>query len=345
MVLNDRRQAILELIVDDYIQTAAPVASQQIARRHSLRVSAATVRNDMAELEEMGYIRRPHSSAGGVPADLGYRFYVEQAVVDDRPPVQLEALAGQALHDLEAGDSDRMAREAAAVLSRAIRNAAVATAPRAYDTRLKQLQLVHLKEGQALLVVVLQEARVLQHLMYFDEAVGQAALTQTANRLNTLFEGASASEMRALWADEPRDAAADAIVQEAIRLLEEESGALSQHLYVDGLRHMLAQPEFADGGRAREAVEALEDRDQVSKALEEDLPEGAVRVIIGGENASERMRRYSVIISRYGRPGRDAGTLAVIGPTRLDYARAIASVRYLSAFMTRLIESLDGPGA
>ncbi|MDE2765948.1 MAG: DeoR family transcriptional regulator, partial [Chloroflexota bacterium] len=96
MVLNDRRQAILELIVDDYIRTAAPVPSQQVVRRHSLRVSSATVRNDMAELEEMGYIRRPHASAGGVPADLGYRFYVEQAVVGDRPPAQLEALAGQA---------------------------------------------------------------------------------------------------------------------------------------------------------------------------------------------------------------------------------------------------------
>ena len=345
MVLNDRRQAILELIVDDYIQTAAPVASQQIARRHSLRVSAATVRNDMAELEEMGYIRRPHTSAGGVPADMGYRFYVEQAVVDDHPPAHLEALAGQALHDLEAGDSDRMAREATSVLSRAIRNAAVATAPRAYDTRLKQLQLVHLKEGQALLVAVMQEARVLQHMVHFDHPVDQPALTQIANRLNSLFQGASVSEMRALWADEPRGGTADRIVQEAVRLLEEESGALSQRLHVDGLRHMLAQPEFADSGRAREAVETLEDRERVGKALEEDLPEGEVRVIIGGENASEQMRRYSVIISRYGRPGRDAGALAVIGPTRLDYARAIASVRYLSAFMTRLIESMDNPAA
>ena len=341
MVLNDRRQTILELIVDDYIQTAAPVPSQQIARRHSLRVSSATVRNDMAELEEMGYIRRPHASAGGVPADLGYRFYVEQAVVGDRPPAHLEALAGQALHDMEAGDSDRMAREAAAVLSLAIRNAAVAAAPRAHDTRLKQLQLVHLNEGQALLVVVLQEARVLQHLVHLDQPVDQPALTRIANRLNALFEGASAAEMRALWADEPRGDAADAIVQEAVRLLDEESGALSQRLHVDGLRHMLAQPEFADGGRAREAVETLEDRERVGKALEEDLPEGEVRVIIGGENASEQMRPYSVIVSRYGRPGRDAGTLAVIGPTRLDYARAIASVRYLSAFMTRLMESLD----
>ena len=136
--LNDRRQSLLEFIVGDYIATAVPVASQQIAKRHRLRVSPATIRNDMAELEDLGYISRPHASAGGVPADAAYRFYVERAPQKPRPSRRFEALVHEAIEP-EAGDPDTWARGAAAVLSDAVLNVAIVTTPRASHARIKQL--------------------------------------------------------------------------------------------------------------------------------------------------------------------------------------------------------------
>jgi heat-inducible transcriptional repressor len=165
--LNPRRQTLLEIIVTDYIETASPVASQQVVRRHNLKVSPATIRNDMAELEEMGYISRPHTSAGGVPSDPAYRFYVERTWRRAKPSRQLEDIVQKAIR-AEDGDPDEWAREAAGVLSNAIHNVAITTAPRAFHARVKQVQLVQLQERQALLILVMQEARLRQRMVQFS---------------------------------------------------------------------------------------------------------------------------------------------------------------------------------
>ena len=141
--LNPRRQTLLEFIVSDYIRTAVPVASQQVAARHGLNVSSATIRNDMAEMEEMGFISRPHSSAGGVPSDSGYRFYVERLARRSRHSRRFEESVRAVIRP-DAGDPDRWAQGAATVLAGTLQNVAIATSPRPAQTRVKQVQLVHL---------------------------------------------------------------------------------------------------------------------------------------------------------------------------------------------------------
>lgn len=339
--LNERRQSLLEFIVGDYIQTAVPVASQQIAKRHRLRVSPATIRNDMAELEELGYISRPHASAGGVPADAAYRFYVERVAPRPRPSRRFEALVRSAIEP-EAGDPEGWAREAAAVLSDAVLNVAIATTPRASHARIKQLQLVHLHDRHALLVLVMQEARLRRHIVPFTEPISQEELTALAARLNATLAGLSAAEVRRVWAVGREDGgAADAVVAELTRLLDEEEREGLAHRYTEGLRHMLSQPEFQSAVSAREAVEVVEDDDMLRNVLSEQAGAGSVQVIIGGESHSQQLRPYSVVIARYGTPGQAMGAIGILGPTRMDYVRAISSVRYLADFLSGLVGALE----
>ena len=339
--LNDRRQSLLEFIVGDYIETAVPVASQQIAKRHRLRVSPATIRNDMAELEELGYISRPHASAGGVPADAAYRFYVERAPRRPRASRRFEALVHDAIEP-EAGDPDTWARDAVAVLSDALLNVAIATAPRAPHARLKQLQLVHLHDRRALLVLVMQDARLRQHIVQFAEPVSQDELTALAVRLNAMVAGRSAADVRRVWKrSRGEDDAADAVVAELARLLDEEEREGQERRYTEGLGHMLSQPEFQSAVSAREAVEVLEDDDTLRSVLSERVGVRSVQVIIGGESHSEQLRPYSVVIARYGTPGQAMGVIGTLGPTRMDYVRAISSVRYLAEFLSGLVGALE----
>ncbi|MCH8199047.1 MAG: heat-inducible transcription repressor HrcA [Chloroflexi bacterium] len=339
--LNERRQSLLEFIVGDYIQTAVPVASQQIAKRHRLRVSPATIRNDMAELEELGYISRPHASAGGVPADAAYRFYVERVAPRPRPSRRFEARVRSAIEP-EAGDPEGWAREAAAVLSDAVLNVAIATTPRASHARIKQLQLVHLHDRHALLVLVMQEARLRRHIVPFTEPISQEELTALAARLNATLAGLSAAEVRRVWAVGRDDGgAADAVVAELTRLLDEEEREGLAHRYTEGLRHMLSQPEFQSAVSAREAVEVVEDDDMLRNVLSEQAGAGSVQVIIGGESHSQQLRPYSVVIARYGTPGQAMGVIGILGPTRMDYVRAISSVRYLADFLSGLVGALE----
>lgn len=339
--LNPRRQTLLEIIVTDYIETASPVASQQVVRRHNLRVSPATIRNDMAELEEMGYLSRPHTSAGGIPSDPAYRFYVERTWRRARPSRQLEALVQKAIH-AEDGDPDTWAREAASVLASAVRNVAITSAPRAFKAKVKQVQLVQLHERQALLVLVMQEARLRQRMVLFDEPVTQETLTEIAARVNPVMSGKTEEELRALWDSrgifEPL---ADAVVTEALHLLSEEEHAEPQRRYMEGLRHMLNQPEFEHSLRAREAVELLED-EQVLRRFWTEAAEGDdVEVIIGAESQHEQMKPYSVVVARYGLPDHIMGVIGAVGPTRMDYSRAIASVRYMADFLNDLLAALE----
>ena len=337
--LNVRRQALLEIIVSDYIETAVPVASQQLAKRYELRVSPATIRNDMAELEEMGYISRPHSSAGGVPSDPGYRFYVERTQ-HPRLPHRFQERVRDAI-TFDDADPGAWARNAARVLASTVQNLAIATAVKPTIARLKHLQLVHLRDTEALLIVVTQEAKLRQHMIHLGSAVDQDALTEAANRLNRLAAGKSIAELRSLW-----DSGAltspilETTLLEAIRILSDEERVDAQERYMNGLGHMLSQPEFQSNRSAQDAADVIDD-DSLNTLLSARAAPMEVRVVIGQESHDEHLRPYSVVYSTYGTDDGTMGVIGTLGPTRMDYGRAMASVGYLAAFLSELVQALE----
>lgn len=337
-MLTERRSTLLNLIVEDYVETALPVGSQYIVKRHRMPFSSATIRNEMARLEDEGFITQPHTSAGRVPSDKGYRYYVEALMAeeelgrDERETIRHQF--HQAEHDLE-----QWFQLAAAVLAQQLRTFAVVTAPRSRETRLKHVQLVSLQEWSALLVVVLQEARLRQQVIGLRSPMDQNALTIAANRINDTFGGLDAVEMRRR--PQPASEFEDGILDVVVDLMDQESLALGE-VFRDGVREVLSQPEFARSDRMLDLVDALEQRSLVSAMQMRQLDNEGMGVVIGTENAQESMRDCSIVLARYGNDDGPSGVVAVLGPTRMRYSRTIPTVRYLAAVLGELITQIRG---
>lgn len=338
--LNERKKALLNIIAAEYIRTATPMSSELIARRFGLGVSSATVRNEMADLEEMGYITRSHPSAGGVPADNAYRFYVEQLAGVSSPPPPIRAFIRRELRKA-ARDVEAWTRLAAAILSQVVHNVAIAALPQAEQSRLKHLELVRSQEFLVLLILVLHHVRLRQQLLPMETAVTQEELTATANKLNTYLSGKTCAEMTASTI--PNSSPLEQrVIKETTHLMEDVDKHAYENHSIEGLRHMLNQPEFSVASRARQAVEILEDRGLVADLLAQASDYSTVRVIIGRENRRDSLRPFSVVICQYGVPGEATGAISVIGPTRMDYATAITGVQYLSHLMSELVSGVHG---
>ena len=332
-MLTARQAEVLKAVVGGYIASGMPVGSEVIWRHGQLGVSPATIRNDMAELEETGYILRPHISAGGVPSDLGYRYYVES--LGGAPPLppseqlQLQHLFHQVEKELE-----EWARLAAVFLSRFTGNIAVVTQPRAPEGRLKRVELVALQEFLALMLLVLWEVRVKQQLLAFDRPVSQGELDEIARQFNQDYSGLTPSQMREKGL--PEGELARRAAEAMIDAMEGEGG---KEPYVHGLTQMLAQPDFRDPEK-KTVVEALEES-QVLQVVLSGIPwEEGVRVIIGSENPETSLQHLSLVARRYGSPGRVGGTVAVLGPTRMRYPQTMAAVSYLSRILSGLVGEL-----
>src|SRR5437867_715252 len=187
-MLSERRENLLNLIVEEYVESAVPVGSKSIVEKHRFPYSSATVRLEMARLEDEGFIGQPHTSAGRVPSDKGYRYYVESLMAEEQLAADEREMIRHQFHQAER-DLEEWFQLAAAVLAHSVRNFAVVTSPRSRETRLRHIQLVALQELSALLVVVLQEARIRQQVLNFTQPVDQDVLNAVANRLNAAYGG------------------------------------------------------------------------------------------------------------------------------------------------------------
>lgn len=337
-MLTARRETILKSIVGQYIVKATPVASQSIVADYELSVSPATIRNEMARLEADGYITRQHTSAGSIPSDKGYRYYVE-SLGDIELPLTEQRLIGHLFHQVER-ELEEWLRLTATIIARLVQNMAVVTTLKTVNCQFKYLELVSLQESLALGIFVLRGARIKQRLINFEEAISQARLTAIVNRLNSVYSGLTMSEILA------KKVALSLIEQQLINYLIKIMQAEDEHdyaeTYLDGLHFILSQPEFSRSQRAKSLLELIDQRNLPKVIAPQGLQNQAVQVIIGGENKAEAIQDYSVVISRYGLPNQAAGTISVVGPTRMPYGRAISTISYLSSLLSRLTAELYG---
>jgi heat-inducible transcriptional repressor len=329
--------------VDDYIHDAVPISSESLARNHRhLGVSPATVRNEVAALEEQGYISRPHSSAGSVPDDSAYRLYVESVLAEDGPHVpshQRSAISNR-FRKVE-DDMDQLGSVAAALIAQIVGNLGIATFPKTSVSRVKHLELVPVQDFLALLIVVLEQAKLRKQLIRFQEPVDNAEMESMSTRLRSQVTGLTHQEIaiQPMSLTSPERQAVDATI---VMLREEDDSAHEDH-YVRGLRNLLDQPEFVDYEKVRPIVHGVEDGTLIEAALEEAPVGEVVRVVIGQENRGSALRPLSVVICRYGVPGHALGTIGVIGPTRMEYNRAISGIGFISSIMNGMVRSVYTP--
>jgi heat-inducible transcriptional repressor len=337
-MLSPRAETILKSIVAKYIERAVPVPSQSIASDPELGVSPATVRNEMARLEQEGYITRAHPSAGSIPSDKGYRYYVE-SLKDVSLADSEQRLISHLFHQVEK-ELENWLSLAAMLLARQVQNVAVVTMPKPTDCRFKHLELVALQGSLALVVLVLHGVKVRQQLIIFDQAVAQPELTATANKLSATFAGLTRRQISAKALDlSPVEQQVTALVQKMMQAEDEQE---YEAPYLDGWHFMLNQPEFTHSHRMLGLMELIDQRSLLKNIIPQGLESHRVQVIIGKENKEEAFHDYSIVISKYGVPDEAVGTLGVLGPTRMPYAHAISTVGYLAWVLSKLVAGLYG---
>ncbi|HEY7725230.1 MAG TPA: heat-inducible transcriptional repressor HrcA [Anaeromyxobacteraceae bacterium] len=338
--LDRRERDILRALVQDYIQTGEPVASQPLLSRHELDCSPATVRNVMADLEALGFLAKPHASSGRVPTEQGYRLYVDALLkVKPPPPAERERIEQVAR---EPGDLDRKLEGAAQLLHSLSHHAGVVTTPRPLADPIRQLEFVRLRENRVLVVFVSEAGLVTNKLLALDFPMDAAELARAQNYLNEKLRETPVGGLRERILAEMREdrSALHDLVEKALRLAEQALGGEAAVL-VDGEASFLEAPEFADVQKARALLRAFEEKDRILRVLDRALRAREVCIFIGAESEFAAVPDVSVVAAPYGLGGKVLGTLAVVGPTRMNYARVIPLVDFTAREISR---ALSGEG-
>ena len=339
--LADRQREILRAVIREFISTAQPVASGALVRRYALPVSPATVRNELAELEDLGLLTHPHTSAGRVPTDLGYRYFIESLLPDTalQPEEQLTVS-----HQFQQAQSDtgQWLRLAASTLARLTAEAAIVTQPAGKKSLLKHVEAVPVHDRRVLIVAVLEGGAVRQQLLDLDQPATAEELRALGTRLTATGHAADAATLANAVAHE--QGVARQIVHALSRMLAETESARASDVYYDGIQNILAQPEFGAGdpARLRDMVALLEDRTRLADLLPPIIGEGEVHVAIGAENRVQPLLDCSVVFGRYGGTSGVVGYVGIVGPRRMDYARSIGAVSFVGRLMTDLVRAVEG---
>lgn len=334
---EDRRLAVLRAIVEDYVATEEPVGSKALVERHGLNVSPATIRNDMAALEEEGYLAQPHTSAGRVPTDKGYRLFVDR-LTTVKPMSAAERRAIATFLD-GAVDLDDVVHRSVRVLSQLTRQVAVVQYPTLSRSTVRHVEIVSLSPTRLLLVLILSTGRVEQRLVELTEELAEDDLAALRSRINLTATGeqiaAAAAALDALVAGEqPASAATVAVVETLVEAMSDHRS--DERIAVGGTANLARFGDSFDSA-VRPLLEALEEQVVLLKLLGEANSGGAVTVRIGAEGPYEELSSTSVVATGYG-PNDALASLGIVGPTRMDYPSTMAAVRAVARYVSRILD-------
>lgn len=344
MFLDDRKMKILQAIIDDYIDTAEPIGSRTIARKHELGLSSATIRNEMADLEEMGYLAQPHTSAGRVPSDKGYRLYVDHLMkVRDLTEDEIEIMKRDM--EIRINELSQLIRQASAVMSRFTKYTSMATTPQMKGSILKAVQVVPVDLGKALVIVVTNAGVVRNNLIKISEKVMPDTLIHISNMLNIRLTGYTVEQIN----------------PQIVREIEKEIGVTSGELqpilegvsdcirqtdhpevYLEGTTNIFNYPEFKDVMRAKEFLNILDEKEVLLKLLSYATQDSSINIQIGSENKLPEIKDCSLITATYSLGDLIIGSIGIIGPTRMEYSRVISSMRFIRRKISQEIGKMLG---
>jgi heat-inducible transcriptional repressor len=346
--LTFRQERILGLIVRQYIGRDVPVGSKFLVDTYNLKMSAATVRAEMAQLEVLGYLQHPHTSAGRIPTEEGYRYFVQKLIGETQLPVEERRMIKHQFHQARL-EMDQWMQLAAAVMANLSQGAALVTAPHMRKSRFKHLELISTQGRMVLLVLVLGSGQVMQQMLTLAEPLSQEELSQTTDLLNNAFQGLNEREIRIVLSNFSRlENDVGVLVAEVMARSDDR---FAHRVYRDGLSNLLESTDFESGDTILQGIRILEERtfmeEVLSNALRSIKPipitgEGSVQVVIGGEGRWDELRDWSIVLAQYGLADYAVGALGVLGPTRMRYGRVISTVRYVAGLMTGLMSDVFG---
>ncbi len=337
-MVSERSLAVLRAIVQDYVASREPVGSKTIVERHAFGVSAATIRNDMALLEEEELIAAPHTSSGRIPTDKGYRVFVDQ-LTDVRPLTQAQRQAIETFLG-ESSDLDELLARTVRLISQLTKQLAVVQYPSFGSARVRHVELVSLAPNRVLCILISDSGQVEQRLAELEHSVDEETLAALRTRLNDLAAGSTMADAAALLSGEidAVDRRHAAVLHTlAVTLAEQARAQRADRLVVAGAANLVrTEQDFA--GSILGVIEAIEEQVVLLKLFGEmDGDEHAVAVRIGRENASFGLGETSVVSSSFAMPGRDVSRLGVVGPTRMDYSNSMAAVRAVARYLSRTL--------
>ncbi|MCP4360771.1 MAG: heat-inducible transcription repressor HrcA [Chloroflexi bacterium] len=325
-MLSERQEKLLGIVVRHYVETGSAAGSKMLVAMFDLGISPATVRNEFVMLTEMGYLMQMHTSAGRVPTEQGYRYFVQKLLGDFNLPLHERQMIRHQFHQARL-DIDQWMRLAAAILARTSLGASFVTAPRPLSNRFKHLQLISTQGRLVLMILVLYGGDVKQQMLTLAEPVSQAQLSDAVDHLNRIFGDMTAEEIRLRMGK--LEVLEHDVALLVLDILDRADNRAISNIYRDGLVNIVE-----DEG-TRQAVRVLEERTLLANVLSEtQTAESGVQVVIGGEGRWEELKECSIILSRYGIAEEFSGTVAVIGPTRMSYGRNVAAVRYVAGLMS-----------
>lgn len=341
--LTFRRRRILYAALTEYIATGEPVGSRRLAKRYGINLSPATIRNVLSDLEDGGYLAQPHTSAGRVPTDKGFRVFIDALVQMREVPAADKAHILARLRDLRPGQDD-IVREAGRVLASMTDAAAVVLAPRPDQERLSQLRFMVLGQGQLLAVMVTRGGAVQNRILRLPSP-DPAELERLHNLLDELVPGKTLLELRDTLSREMDSERHryDALRRHAATIVEAIPDAdASAEVHIEGQGNLFERPEFGDAGKIRSYMRAFEERERILELIEHTVGSAGVQVLVGTEASFGDITDVSVIASHYGQ-GESPGALGVIGPARMDYAKVVPLVDFTAQVVGELYGRGDEP--
>jgi len=337
MKLSDRQKLILTLIIHEHIRTAQPVGSKSLVEKYNLAMSSATVRNEMSALTDYELVRQPHTSAGRVPTEEGYRYFVGNLIQQSGLPTTTRRTITHQFYQSRQ-NIEQWLKLAASVLANQSQAASLVTAPRSEKAIFKHMELIATRGRQVLMVIVFMDGEIRQQFISLAESVPQERLSQIAGRLTGLCSRCNIDQASRLRGQ------LDALGQDILDILLAEKALVEKsatgEIYLDGMTNVLSEPEFSESDEARQALHILEERSLlesllVSTVMNTDV--GGIQVLIGGEGGWDELRQCSVVLARYGDPNSLTGSIGVLGPIRMPYDRTISTVRFVANVLSDLV--------
>lgn len=342
MALNDRKIQILQAIINNYVETAEPVGSRTIAKKYNLGISSATIRNEMSDLEEMGFILQPHASSGRIPSDMGYRLYVDH-LMQKKELGEKEQRYLQSLISRDISQIDYLMEETAKALSILTNYTTIISEPKGQQARIKQIRLLPLDSASILLVIATEENFIKNHVIKMGEVPSEEKIFDIGICLNRLLQGCALREIDAplvarlqesLW--EYRE-----LLPPILKAIEATMRSADKvQLHMSGTKNILAFPEFADIQKAKSLFQALEEKDVLVTLLEESK-NNDLQVLIGSENTVQSMQDCSVITATYKMGDSTRGTIGIVGPTRMDYSQVISVLNGMVQNIEKVLKNLS----